>query len=205
MSQDKCGRHLRATNPATGNVAILTVVDMCGQVRGGGDGRVGGWVDLWVGGWAEVALDAGLSREAEGGRVLQGGLRQTSLTQALAAGPSAVLAIQSIALAVPLGQGTTTQLHSAVAGYVARTQQPPPCRPPPAAGRGGYRPCGLQRTGWRWCRGARRAHDAQLGMGVRWHLMLAWVHPAVHGKKRPSMRTRVLRVPARTLLHAPAV
>lgn len=51
MSQDKCGRHLRATNPATGNVAILTVVDMCGQVRGGGDGRVGGWVDLWVGGF----------------------------------------------------------------------------------------------------------------------------------------------------------
>lgn len=31
MSQDKCGRHLRVTNPATGQWVITTVVDMCGQ------------------------------------------------------------------------------------------------------------------------------------------------------------------------------
>lgn len=31
MTPDKCGKHLKATNPATGQWVILTVVDMCGQ------------------------------------------------------------------------------------------------------------------------------------------------------------------------------
>jgi hypothetical protein len=31
MSQDKCGKCLRVTNPATGQWVVVQVVDMCGQ------------------------------------------------------------------------------------------------------------------------------------------------------------------------------
>ena len=31
MTGDKCGKHLRVTNPTTGQWVIVTVVDMCGQ------------------------------------------------------------------------------------------------------------------------------------------------------------------------------
>lgn len=31
MTPDKCGKHIRATNPTTGQSVIMTVVDLCGQ------------------------------------------------------------------------------------------------------------------------------------------------------------------------------